>query len=69
MVSQLPLMYHSVMSEILASNKLTEQVSIRNRSGTELVQTGVLWDIVVCDVVSPQGTLYTDVLEELETLR
>ncbi len=68
MLSQLPLMYHSAMKEIIHSNGLTEQVSVRYRNGAELVRTGIAWDVVVCDLVSPQGTLHTGILEELEAL-
>lgn len=62
-------MYYHLLEELVATNGLSEAVSVHHRMGVELVRTGVQWDVVMCDVVSPQGTLHPAVLEELQTIR
>ena len=62
-------MYTTLMDRLVRTNGLKERVSIRYQTGAEWACAGVVWDVVVCDLVSPQGTLHPGALEELHTLR
>ena len=68
-MSQLPSMYTTLMDRLVRTNRLKEHISIRYQTGAEWVCAGVVWDVVLCDLVSPQGMLLPGVLEELHTLR
>ena len=62
-------MYNSLMDLLINTNKLSESVSLRYQNVAELSRTGVQWDVLISDIVSPQGTLRSRVLEELGAIR
>lgn len=61
---------HRCLVELLAeSNNLSDHVAFRYLDLRGTSHSQVVWDIVVCDVVSPQGELHSGVLEELAYIR
>lgn len=61
--------YQSLLETVARDNDLQQNTSIKwvelgANSAPQLV-----WDMVLCDVVSPQGVLRADVFEELGAIR
>ena len=61
--------YRSLIELLTNSNKLADHVSFRYLNLTDMSHSQVTWDIVVCDLVNPQGELCAGVLEELAFIR
>ena len=61
--------YKSLIEQLAKSNNLTDHVSFRYLDLTGTSHSQVMWDIVVCDMVNPQGELRAGVLEELAFIR
>ena len=61
--------YKSLIELLTNANKLADHVSFRYLNLTDMSRSQVMWDIVVCDVVNPQGELRPGVLEELAFIR
>lgn len=61
---------YSCLVKLLAqSNGLSDHISFRYLEPTGMFHSQVVWDIVVCDMVNPQGELRAGVLEELAYIR
>ena len=61
---------YNYLVELLAqSNGLSDHVSFRYLELTGMFHSQVVWDIVVCDMVNPQGELRAGVMEELAYIR
>ena len=61
--------YKSLMEQLAESNKLADHVSFRYLDLTGTSHSQVVWDIVVCDMINPQGELRAGILEELAFIR
>ena len=61
--------YKNLIELLAKSNKLADHVSFRYLDLTGTSHSQVVWDIVVCDMVNPQGELRAGVLEELAFIR
>lgn len=61
---------YKILMELLAkSNNLADHISFRYLDLTGTSHSQVMWDIVVYDMVNPQGELRAGVLEELAFIR
>ena len=61
---------YKCLVELLAeSNKLSDHVSFRYMDLQSMSHSQVVWDVVVCDIINPQGELRTGVFEELAYIR
>ena len=61
--------YQTLLEAVVKGNNLQRRTSIK---WVELEMTSapqLAWDMVLCDVVSPQGVLQTGVFEELGLVR
>ena len=61
--------YQPLMEEIARANDLQDRTSIKWMEFGMAHSEQLVWDVVLCDVVSPQGTLRTGVFEELGFIR
>ena len=61
--------YKNLLELLAKSNNLADHVSFRYLDLTSTSHSQVMWDIVVCDMVNPQGELRAGVLEELAFVR
>lgn len=59
--------YEVLIGEIIQLNGLQEKVSLTPL--TAAIASHVTWDAIVCDVVTPQGTLDTPCLQLLKLMR
>ena len=62
-------MYKSLVELLAESNKISGHVSFRYLNLPGMSHSQVVWDIVVCDIINPQGELRAGVLEELAYIR
>lgn len=62
-------MYKSLVELLAESNKISGHVSFRYLNLPGMSHSQVVWDIVVCDIVNPQGELRSGILEELAYIR
>ena len=58
--------YHKLLECVARSNRVDRCVSVR---WLDIMATELKWDVVVSDVVSPQGTLQDGIFEELSLIR
>ena len=68
-ISRTQEIYKHLMELLAKSNNLNDHVSFRYLDLTGTSHSQVMWDIVVCDMVNPQGELHAGVLEELAFIR
>ena len=61
--------YRSLLSHVAEANGVMDSVAISRLELSSLTPSHPVWDIVVSDVVSPQGTLHPGILDELAYLR
>ena len=61
--------YGSLIELLAQSNNLADHVSFRYLDLTGTSHSQVMWDIVVCDMINPQGELRAGMLEELAFIR
>ena len=59
--------YEPLLEEVVGGNGLREKMSIKWAELTS--EPSLVWDVVLCDVVSPQGILRPNVFEELGMIR
>ena len=57
------------MEAVARKNGLQEKTSIKWAELESTFEPSLLWDIVLCDVVSPQGILRPMVFEEIGSVR
>lgn len=62
-------MYESFQTQVAETNGVMEHVAISRLELSSLTPSHPVWDIVVSDVVSPQGTLRPGILDEVAYLR
>ena len=60
--------YKPLMELLAAANEVADNISFRYQD-VRLCPTQVIWDIVVSDVVTPQGMLQEGIFEKLAHLR
>lgn len=60
--------YQPLMEHLAASNEVSECVSFRQLDLRQC-HSQLVWDVVLCDVVSPQGTLQDGIFEKLAHIR
>ena len=70
-IARTPLIYQELSTELAKLNRIQDKVSFKYMEfpSSMAAPDQPMWDIVVCDVVSPQGVLHTAVFEELVFLR
>ena len=61
--------YTALLETVADNNRIHEKTSIKWAELEVTSKPRLLWDIVLCDVVSPQGTLRPGVFEDLGTIR
>ena len=61
--------YKCLVERLADSNKLSDHVSFRYLDLMGISHSQVVWDIVVSDIVNPQGELRAGVIEELAYIR
>lgn len=61
--------YRSLVELLAQSNNLADHISFRYLDLPGTSHSQVMWDIVVCDMINPQGELCAGMLEELAFIR
>ena len=61
--------YKLLLEDLVEWNGIQNKVSFRYLELSQIPTAQPMWDIVVCDIVSPQGVLRSGVFEELAFLR
>ena len=61
--------YKSLIEILAGSNEVADLVSVRHYQDMRKCHPKLMWDIVVCDVVSPQGNLQEGVFEKIAHIR
>lgn len=62
-------MYQSFQTCVAEANGVLEHIAISRLELSSLTPSHPVWDVVVSDVVGPQGTLRPGILDELAYLR
>ena len=60
--------YHKLLTAVIKSNKLQDKVSMKRLVDGQPVGH-VIWDIVSCDIITPQGTIATDTFQLFQLMR
>ena len=61
--------YKPLLEEILTRNGIICEIVIKWAELEMTSEPSILWDVVLCDVVSPQGILRPSVFEEIGKVR
>lgn len=60
--------YNKLLTGVVESNKLQDKVSMKRLVEGQPV-CHVTWDIVSCDIITPQGTIATDTFQLFQLMR
>ena len=63
--------YKSLVNHLAEVNGIDDKFSFKYLDLTATVssQPPIMWDILMCDIISPQGVLHSGVMEELACIR
>ena len=61
--------YQDLVTKLVESHGLKEMVSLQAIIGAPGIANGALWDIIVCEMITPQGTLDTQSIQLLRLMR
>ena len=61
--------YSSLLTALAGCNSISDRVSVQSQGEGHWCHTHLVWDVLVCDLVTPQGTLCQGVLEKIAHVR
>ncbi|XP_019850254.1 PREDICTED: putative protein arginine N-methyltransferase 9 [Amphimedon queenslandica] len=61
--------YEELVQQVIESNGIRDKVSLMSISEAHTLANGDLWDIIYCELITPQGTLNTHSIQLLRLIR